>query len=328
MDREGYMTIELAGDGEIVSASADFLKMLSIKKFELKSIRVSLQNPSKNVDLPQKATIATPAGDKLACLLWQLNGSSYVVIFDSLSELLALQSENARLKEANQSLTKFAMLIAHDFKEPFRTIRNFIQLLKSSLPAPVSQESDLYMSMVSKGADRMADLINGVLQYYKTRELNYQKISASKLISEVLDDLGAQINESNAIIDLHQVYDIYGDRPQVYLLFKNIISNAIKFRIQEKSPLISIDSELHKNQVKYTIRDNGIGIDSEYHGEVFEFLKRLNPKGSYEGSGIGLAFCKSIVLAHGGQIWVESDQGQGAAFTFLLPKENTLITED
>jgi light-regulated signal transduction histidine kinase (bacteriophytochrome) len=114
---------------------------------------------------------------------------------------------------------------------------------------------------------------------------------------------------------------IRGNSSQIYHLFQNLISNALKFR-GEANPLIEITADLDKDDVIFCVRDNGIGIDMKYGEQIFEVFRRLHGADRYAGTGIGLALCKKIVERYGGKIWVESTPGQGSSFFFTIPQKN------
>jgi signal transduction histidine kinase len=111
---------------------------------------------------------------------------------------------------------------------------------------------------------------------------------------------------------------VNGDPVQLYQLFQNLLSNALKYR-GESAPRIEVSAALGPSEWVFTVRDNGIGIAADYHEQIFAMFRRLHPRERYPGTGIGLAICKKIVARHGGRIWVESEPGCGASFKFSLP---------
>src|SRR5262249_22776782 len=138
----------------------------------------------------------------------------------------------------------------------------------------------------------------------KNRKLT--SVNTNDLISEVVNDLAAVIKEKNARIEFSNLPVVNAYPVELKLLFQNLLSNAIKFVAKGVTPQVIITSELHDEYVKFTIKDNGIGIEQKYFDKIFNIFERLHDRLEYEGTGIGLAHCKKIVEQHNGNIWVES----------------------
>ena len=113
---------------------------------------------------------------------------------------------------------------------------------------------------------------------------------------------------------------VTGDTYQLVNLFENILDNALKFTSLNSPPLISVSVTESDGKFIFEVKDNGIGIDNKFHKRIFAIFQRLHTRGEYEGTGIGLAVCKKIVERHGGEIWVESEPGNGSAFYFSIKK--------
>jgi light-regulated signal transduction histidine kinase (bacteriophytochrome) len=134
-----------------------------------------------------------------------------------------------------------------------------------------------------------------------------------------LENLTTVIDEAHAKVTVGNLPMVWADSVQLEALFQNLVSNAVKFR-GERAPQISITAEKLEDSWRFAVRDNGIGIQPEFHDRVFEIFKRLQTSDEYDGTGIGLAICKRIVERFGGQIWVESQPGVGSIFYFTLPR--------
>jgi chemotaxis family two-component system sensor kinase Cph1 len=134
-----------------------------------------------------------------------------------------------------------------------------------------------------------------------------------------LDNLAATIRQTGAQITQGELPTVLADFPQLVQLFQNLVANALKFRSQTP-PAIRVDAHPGDGQWLFSVRDNGIGIDPQYRDRIFKIFQRLHNRREYPGTGIGLAICKKIVDCHGGQIWVESQPGQGATFYFTIPQ--------
>lgn len=234
-----------------------------------------------------------------------------------------LEDTNLRLAHINTELENFAYIASHDLKEPLRSIASYVQLLDRRYKSQLDDEAREYIGFAVDGVKRMRDLIDSLLLYSRagTNSLNPQLISPKDILNNVKQNLRSKIDDNKAqiIIAGELPKELMADKLQITQLFQNLIDNAIKYRNPELTPVIAIKSVQDKNTYVFSISDNGVGIAEEHFESIFKIFNRLNIPGSYEGSGIGLAVCKRIVIAHGGQIWVESVPEKGSTFHFSLP---------
>jgi light-regulated signal transduction histidine kinase (bacteriophytochrome) len=150
------------------------------------------------------------------------------------------------------------------------------------------------------------------------KEIEFIPVKLEVVLEETLINLVVQTEENNATITYDLLPSVMGDEKLLVKLFQNLIGNAIKYRSQE-TPQIYINVKKEKNQYLFSVKDNGIGIDSEHLNRIFTIFQRLHTNEKYEGTGIGLAIVQKIVHQHGGQIWAESELGKGTTFYFTLP---------
>jgi PAS domain S-box-containing protein len=230
-----------------------------------------------------------------------------------------LQLNDALLK-SNKELESFAYVTSHDLQEPLRMVTSYTQLLAQRYGDHLDENAKEYISFAVDGAKRMYDLINDLLQYSRIsrKGTTVTTVDLNKIIDTVKANMAQVIKERNVTIQTGNLPVISADYSQMVQLFQNLISNGIKF--SKDQPRISISSKTEKAQYVFSVRDNGIGIDSQYFEQIFEIFKRLNPRDQFEGTGIGLAICKRIVENHKGKIRVESELNRGSAFIFTLPK--------
>lgn len=226
---------------------------------------------------------------------------------------------------SNKELEAFAHTTAHDLKEPLRTVGSFVMLLKKSSVEKLSSSEQSYINFISTGVENMTQLIQDLLAYSKASaelEKSFETISLKNMLDLlVYHNLRQQIEDSQAKIHFKNIPpSIRGVKAKVGQIFQNIVSNAIKFRSKVLPCEITIEAKAVDNFYLFEISDNGIGIPAEKQEQIFEVFTRLNSKKDYAGSGIGLATCKKIVQQHGGKIWVSSQLGEGATFSFTLPK--------
>jgi signal transduction histidine kinase len=184
-----------------------------------------------------------------------------------------------------------------------------------------SKDPSYLVAQITRGVQRMQDLIQSTLEFSRIRAEDLEKLSVISLehpLSDALWSLQVAIDESGAKIVSGGLPQVVGDSRMISRVFQNLIQNAIKFR--SRSPLvIEIRSRIEENTCVVSVADNGIGVSMAYAEAVFEPFRRLHPKGGYPGSGLGLASVKKIIDLHQGRVWLESEPGQGATFFFTLP---------
>lgn len=233
------------------------------------------------------------------------------------------------LKSSNQDLEKYAYIISHDLKEPLRNVSGFATLLKRRLKGEGNEQTQEYLQFIIKGAQQMHFLLHDLLQYSKIGNQNnpdVEQIVTGKLVGEVLNDMTHQLDNVQANVVVNELPTISFHRTFLYQIFLNLIGNAIKFR-SEESLCIDISCTVENGYNIFSIKDNGIGIAKEYHEKIFEVFQRLHNREKYQGSGIGLATCRKIIKKNGGDIWVESREGEGATFYFSVPMEEGQLVE-
>ena len=235
-------------------------------------------------------------------------------------EALARQARD--LARSNTDLQHFAYVTSHDLQEPLRMIASFAELLAQRYRGKLDTDADEFIGYIIGGAQRMDALIRDLLAYSRvvnTEGISYHPVEMEGTLYWARMNLQKMIGETGAIITYDKLPVVLGDQVQLVQLLQNLISNAIKYRSEEK-PLIHLSAERSDAEWIISVRDNGIGIAPEYHDRIFGVFKRLHGR-DYPGTGIGLAICKAVVEKHGGRIWVESQVGQGATFRFTVGAE-------
>ncbi|HEY2952918.1 MAG TPA: ATP-binding protein [Verrucomicrobiae bacterium] len=224
------------------------------------------------------------------------------------------------LKRSNEDLEQFAYVASHDLQEPLRMVASFTQLLARRYKDQLDKDAREFIYFAVDGAARMQTLIHDLLAYSRlgTRGKPFQTIDLNHLLSRVLVNLKVAIDESKAVITHDPLPTVTADGTQLTQLLQNLLGNAIKFRA-DKPPHIHVAVARRGGDWLFSVRDNGIGINQKYFDRIFVIFQRLHSRLDYPGTGIGLALCKKIVERHGGRIWVESAEGKGTTFYFLLP---------
>ncbi len=230
-----------------------------------------------------------------------------------------------KLKDLNENLNSFAYIVSHDLKAPLRQLTGFIDVfadIYSQKEAPPEEET-LYLAKIQECAERMQRIINDILSFAKhgLSSISPEQIYLSNIIFHSEKQLRDVINASNAKISIEEDCYLEVDKEKFILVFQNLIQNAIKYCAKDTAPYISISYKSSKDTKLLKIKDNGIGIDTKHHKDIFTLLKRLHSEDEIPGSGIGLAVCEKIIEAHEGKIWVESTKGKGSTFIIELPQK-------
>ena len=234
---------------------------------------------------------------------------------------LKLQEQHAELQRSNKDLEQFAYVASHDLQEPLRAVAGCAQILESRYGEHFDELGLEMVQHIVEGAERMKLLISNLLVYSRVSNGdNFRPLDSGRVLEEALDLLRVSIEESKAEIRHGKLPTVTGDRSQLCQLFQNIIGNAIKYR-SERPLVIDIEVEEHEERWwRFTVADNGIGMEQKYFKKIFGIFQRLHTRTEYPGTGIGLALCKKIVRRHGGKLWVESSPGKGSRFSWTLPK--------
>jgi signal transduction histidine kinase len=238
-----------------------------------------------------------------------------------------LQERAEELKRSNEALERFAYVASHDLKEPLRMVVSFADLLKRNYGGRLDADADYFIDQMVGGALRMEELVTALLDLSQAgRELQPERVDMSEIVNEVRTTLAASLSEAGGVLTAGPLPVVMADNIQMRQLVQNLAANAIKYRGPEP-PRIAINADQRGRYWVFSVRDNGIGIDRQYHDKIFLAFERLHGRQSYPGAGIGLAICKSIVERHNGSIWVESEEGRGSTFYFTLPAHATLPSE-
>jgi signal transduction histidine kinase len=231
----------------------------------------------------------------------------------------AREAEEA-LRRSNEELEQFSYRVAHDLTEPLRTIATHTQLLQAGLRTQSVEQLSESMQFVSEAARRMKTFIDGLLTYSRITHTGgtVLDIECEALLAVALEDMQTAIQESGAQVT-HDPLPRIAATVGFEQVFQNLIGNAIKYRRSGVSPNIHISAKADGDSWVFSVRDNGLGIETRYQEYIFQAFHRLHGQ-EIPGSGIGLATCRKIVEAHGGSIWVESQIGVGSTFYFRLPR--------
>jgi len=230
-----------------------------------------------------------------------------------------LNQKTEDLLRSNTELEQFAYVASHDLQEPLRMITSYLQLLERKYKEVLDDNAKEYIHFAVDGSVRMKNLINSLLSYSQIGKgkVNFELVDFNAVIKEVQLNLQKNIEDNQAVIHVEILPEILCIRTQMVQLFQNLLTNALKFKSDQK-PEISIRFVKIDNGYEFSVKDNGIGIDPNYAEKIFLIFQRLHGVTEYPGTGIGLAICKKIVERHHGKIWIQSDSTPGADFRFTL----------
>jgi two-component system, chemotaxis family, sensor kinase Cph1 len=230
---------------------------------------------------------------------------------------LALQE----LTRSNEELQQFAYIASHDLQAPLRTISNYLSLLESKHGPQLDPDARQLVHVSANAAERMRSLINDLLEFSRVgSETTFTEVNLNDVLAEVLEEQQSEIEASHATVDVGPLPTIIGHRTDLKQVFQNLITNGLKYRKSTVAPKIAVFATDESKQFRFTVSDNGIGIDRQYFDQVFQLFQRLHGRSEYSGTGIGLATCKKVVDIYGGHIWLDSTVGAGSTFYFTIPK--------
>lgn len=233
-----------------------------------------------------------------------------------------LTSKAKLLESTNEELEQFAYVASHDLQEPLRMITSFLTLLEKKYSNTIDEKGKQYIHWAVDGAARMREIILELLDYSRVGRIpeKLEQVDIQSIIEEVTVLHKNQIQEKGAQIITDNLPIILGFKSPIRQIFLNLISNSIKYCDNKIIPKITISFSEEKKLWKFSVKDNGIGIDPAYFEKIFIIFKRLHARGEYSGTGMGLAITKKIVESMGGEIWVDSKEGEGSNFIFTIKK--------
>ena len=245
-----------------------------------------------------------------------------------------LETMNARLRQINHELEDFTHRVSHDLREPLRTLKMYSNLLAQEFSGKFDADQFQSINHMVQASDRLERLIDDLLALSQAGRATGepQVFNFNETVGTVRRDLSDLIQRRNALISTEGALpDILGDPLRITQLLANLVANGLKYNQSPEPKIVIGQAEPLKTEPDHVVcyvKDNGIGIDPRFHEQIFGIFRRLHLSQDYEGTGAGLAICKTIVAGHGGSIWVESTPGQGATFFFTLPRAPAQDSDD
>jgi len=248
-----------------------------------------------------------------------------LMMVEDITELMLseieLKKKTEYLELANKELEAFSYSVSHDLRAPLRHIGGFIDLLMKGNSAQLDETGIRYLNIISESSNEMGKLIDALLKFSRLGRTELQKteFNCRNLVIRVFNTFDVEMKGRKVEINLSDLPDIKGDESLINQVWVNLISNALKYTRNREITLIEIGGETDKGETIFHIKDNGVGFDMKYAGQLFGVFQRMHKATDFEGVGIGLANVNRIVMKHGGKCWAESEVDKGATFFFSLP---------
>lgn len=238
------------------------------------------------------------------------------------------EKANLQLQTINQELEAFSYSVSHDLRAPLRHIAGYVSILQESHASKLDAEGSRHLETISNAAKRMGQLIDDLLAFSRIgrTQLTLHPIQLNSLVKDVIRELSPEVQSRSIDWILHPLPSTRADPSLLRQVWFNLIENALKYTRPRAAATIEIgvleDSE-NKNEDIFYVRDNGVGFDMRYTDKLFGVFQRLHSASQFEGTGIGLANVRRIILRHGGRTWANAEPDRGATFFFTLPRHDS-----
>lgn len=226
------------------------------------------------------------------------------------------------LRQVNEELDAFAVSISHDLRTPVRHIGGFLALLRREVDGQLSEKAERYFQVIAEATARMNKLIDALLDLSRTssQTVRVQAVDLRGLVAGVQAELLPETAERQVTWNVGPLPVVMADAELLRQVLMNLLSNALKYTRTREEAVIEIQVEDRPSEWRVTVQDNGVGFNAKYQERLFGVFQRLHREDEFEGMGVGLANVRRIILRHGGQVWAQSEHGEGATFGFTLPR--------
>lgn len=319
----GNEALQLTLHHEFVLALLD-IQMPEMDGFELAEI---LQNDEKTAHLPFIFISAVYTDNLNIFKGYEKGAFGFItkpfqprILMNKVKFFVDKHRQEMALHNLNKELESFSYSISHDLRAPLRAINGFSHILKEDQYDTFNDDSKEALDMIITNAKRMEHLIDDLLDFSKLgkKQIIKSQVNIDELVKSVLLDLGMS-SQKETSFDIQPLGDALGDRALLRQALFNLISNAIKYSSKKEKPRVEIGSEKKTYEVIYYVKDNGAGFNMNYYDRLFQVFQRLHNLRDYEGTGVGLAIVQRIISKHGGRVWAEGKENEGATFYFSLP---------
>jgi light-regulated signal transduction histidine kinase (bacteriophytochrome) len=232
---------------------------------------------------------------------------------------VTVKERTSELEMLNKDLEAFSYSVSHDLRAPLRGIGSYASILKEDYQHLLDGEPNRLLRIINESVCTMTAQIEGLLSFSKLgrKELNKTTVDMNQLVENSLAEIKKTI-DYKAIITIEKLQPAKADPFLMEHVMVNLLSNAIKYSANKENPHVTVNCEQESNEIIYSIKDNGVGFNMDYADKLFGVFQRLHSSTKFEGTGVGLAIVQRIIHKHGGKIWAESKEGEGATFYFTL----------
>ncbi|UCC98972.1 MAG: PAS domain S-box protein [Phycisphaerales bacterium] len=251
-------------------------------------------------------------------------------VIRDISERKQAELKQAKLlkevENVNQELNDFASIVSHDLKAPLRGVKTLANWILTDYSDKLDENGTEQINLLSSQVDWMYQLIDGVLEYSRVGRVKEEKVwvNLNELIPKIVEMVSPP--ENIAITVKSDLPVVMCEQTRITQVFQNLLSNAIKY-MNKPQGRVEVGCVEQEGFWKFSVADNGPGIDEKYFDKIFKIFQTLSPRDKSESTGVGLTIIKKIVELYGGRIWLESKVGEGSTFFFTLPKQETLMSE-
>jgi len=231
-----------------------------------------------------------------------------------------VRERTKQLEVANRELESFAYAVSHDLRAPLRSLSGFSQILRETAPAGLDEKSQHYLQRIQEASQRMSSLIEDLLSLSRISRAELSARPAN--LSQIAADAAAAIRERypgrEVELQIQPDMHVHGDPRLLRLAMENLLDNAWKYTATVQTARVQIGTQPGEHGPVYFVRDNGVGFDMQYAGKLFAPFQRLHADSQFPGTGIGLVTVQRILARHGGHIWADAKQNEGATFYFTI----------
>jgi signal transduction histidine kinase len=232
----------------------------------------------------------------------------------------ALEQGRRALELTNRELDAFSYSVSHDLRAPLRAVSGYARMLEEDYGAQVDGEGRRFLQTIRREAQRMGQLIDDLLAFSRLgrNALQVTNVDMTAVAREILPDV-LRTTEARVEVEVQELPQARGDRNMLRQVLVNLLTNAVKFSARNPKARVTVGASAADGENVYWVRDNGVGFDMRYAEKLFGVFQRLHAANEFEGTGVGLAIVQRVIHRHGGRVWAEAKEGEGACFSFALP---------